>query len=188
MATRIVLVSLLLSLLMACDKKEDDDIPGKDYTGTLSLTYSRSFPTYQTTVSIAVNIAANGAVALGDPQQFPFDGVAEKLIEGERIKIRERGSIVVSSRSGRWSRLDGNDYLEVMMDCHLEGIQTVSRFETYQWVILSDQPYVQENPVECPMSFRIQSALMDEAVCGATCNDCWGYSCFRWRLVLNQDK
>ncbi|MBK6344976.1 MAG: hypothetical protein IPN08_01610 [Bacteroidales bacterium] len=184
MATRIVLVSLLLSLLMACDKKEDDNNPGKDYTGTLSLTYSRSFPTFEAAVSIDADIAANGDVILGNPQQVPYDGVSEKLIEGERIKIREQGDIVITSLSGKWSRSDGKDYLTVTIDYRLEGLLTVSSFDEYQWITLSRQPYTLENPVGNPMVFRIQSALMAEAVCGATCSDCWGYSCFRWRLKL----
>jgi hypothetical protein len=186
MATRIVLVSLLLSLLMACDKKEDDNNPGKDYTGTLSLTYSRSFPTFEAEVSIDADIAADGTVTLTNPQQVAYDGVAEKLIEGERIKIREQGEIIISSLSGYWIRRDGRDYLEVTMDCRLEGTQTVTSFEGYRWVTVSEQPYTLDNPVGCPMAFRIQSALMAEAVCGASCNDCWGYSCFRWRLKLTQ--
>lgn len=149
-ATRIVLVSLLLSLLMACDKKEDDNNPGKDYTGTLSLTYSRSFPTFEAAVSIDADIAANGDVILGNPQQVPYDGVSEKLIEGERIKIREQGEIVITSLSGKWSRSDGKDYLTVTIDYRLEGLLTVSSFDEYQWITLSRQPYTLENPVETP--------------------------------------
>ncbi|MFH1120608.1 MAG: hypothetical protein V1775_12365 [Bacteroidota bacterium] len=186
MATRILLVSLFLCLLTACDKKEDDNNPGKDYTGILSLTYSRSFPTFQAVVLIDAEIVANGNVTLSNPQQVEFDGLSEKMIEGERFKIREQGTINITSISGKWTKVDGKEYLEVNLLCLLEGIQTVWSYEEYQWIKTSEISYTQENPVASPMCFRIQSAVMSEAVCGGSCCDCWGNSCFRWRLELKE--
>ena len=184
MATRFLLVSLFLSLLVACDKKEDDNTPGKDYTGVLTLTYSRSFPTYQAMVTIGVDINANGEVILTNPQLVEYDGLAQKMIEGERYKIREQGNISTTSVTGKWIKADGEEYLDVSLQCQLTGIQTVWFYDLNQWVKETETPYTLNNPVECPMRFRIESALMSEAVCGGTCDDCWGHNCFRWHLVL----
>lgn len=184
MATRILLVSLFLSLLVACDKKEDDINPGKDYTGDLTLTYSRTFPTLQSIVGIDIEISKSGEVTFSSPQPITYDGISEKMIEGDRIKIREQGSITVASLSGQWVEVDGNEYLEVNLSCTLEGTQTVWAYEEYQWLKVSETPFTHENPVDCPMLFRVDNAVLSEAVCGANCCDVWGNTCFRWRLLL----
>jgi hypothetical protein len=184
MATRILLVSLFLCLLTACDKKEDDNNPGKDYTGKLTLTFSRSFPTYQAVVPVEVLIAANGSVTLTPPAPIAYTGIAEKMLEGKRIKISEEGVVNISGLSGNYVRKDGKDFLEVNITCTLDGVQTVWTYDGICWTSPGETPYTLANPVQCPMCFRIGSALMSEAVCGANCCDAWGNACFRWRLVL----
>lgn len=184
MATRIVLVSLFLSLLVACDKKEDDINPGKDYSGALTLTYSRSFPTFRSLITIGVDINANGEVTMSNPPQVEYDGLAQKMVEGERLKIREQGNISITSITGKWIKAEGKEYLDVSLQCQLNGTQTIWRYDLNQWVLETETPYTLCNPINCPMRFRIESALMSEAVCGGSCSDCWGYNCFRWNLVL----
>lgn len=187
MATRILLVSLFLSLLFACDKKEDDMNPGKDYTGSLTLDYSRSFPTFKSGTSIAIDISANGSVTLTEPQQVSFAGESQKIIKGDRIKIREEGTITITSLSGKWVIKEGHATLEVNLSCLLNGTQTTWTYNGLDWIQLSQMPYTLENPVECPMYFRVDNAVIAEAVCGGSCNDCWGSSCFRWQLTLTPD-
>jgi len=184
MAARFLLVSLFLSLLVACDKKEDDPNPGKDYTGLLSLSYSRTFPTFQSNVDINLEISQNGEVKLVDPNTVLFDGLSEKMISGERTKIREKGEISITTLSGDCINMGGKSYLRVNLSCLIEGVQTVWSYEGFQWTQKSETPFAVENPVETPMLFRIENAEMSEAVCGANCSDCWGNTCFRWRLVL----
>lgn len=186
MATRILLVSLFLSLLVACDKKEDDINPGKVYSGSLTLNYSRTFPTFSSNVGFDVSITGNGEVNINNPGPVLFDGISEKLIEGVRVKIREHGTIEISSISGTCSRANGKDYLEVSLSCKLDGIQEVWNYQENQWVSVSEAPYQIQHPVSTPMMFRIENAVMDEAVCGGFCSDCWGNSCYRWRLILTE--
>lgn len=185
MATRILLVSLFLSLLVACDKKEDDINPGQDYTGTLTLNYSRTFPTFQTGIDIELAISENGEVTFSEPKQVNYLGESQKMMDGERIKIREQGIVNVSSLSGGCTTIDNKEYLMVNLSCLLDGTQTVWKYTDFQWIKMSDMPYLLENPVESPMLFRIENAVMSEAICGGNCTDCWGNSCFRWHLVLN---
>jgi len=185
MARRILLVSLFLCLLVACNKKEDDINPGQDYSGTLTLDYSRTFPTLDAKVIIPVEIAENGTVTFTNPQQTVFVGESQKMIEGERIKVREEGTISVSAPSGVSAITDGKEYLEVNLSFLLEGTQYVWKYEDSQWLKMSEQPFLMENPVESPLHFRIENAVLSEAVCGCTHNDCWGNLCFRWHLVLS---
>ncbi|HOP13942.1 MAG TPA: hypothetical protein PLH09_08200 [Lentimicrobium sp.] len=184
MARIILLVSLFLSLLTACDKKEDDMNPGKDYTGLLTLEYTRTFPTFQSVVSTQVDISSSGTVVFKQPPVTAFKGESEKMIENDRIRIREEGSISISMLSGKWDKMDGKEYLLVNLTCQLDGLRNVWEWDEYRWIQLSEVPYSLENPLACPMSFRIDNALMSEAVCGGSLTDNWGINCFRWRLVL----
>jgi hypothetical protein len=185
MATRILLVSLFLSLLVACDKKEDDMNPGKNYTGTLTLEYSRTFPTFKSFITLDVEINQAGEVILLQPSPVNYSGESEKMLEGNRIKLREEGSITVTSPLGEWMKRNGKDYLSVDLTSQLTGRQILWAYDGYNWMKVSETPFTHDNPVECPMLFRIENAVMAEAICGATCCDNWGNACFRWRLVLN---
>ncbi len=184
MTTRIVLVSLLLSLLVACDKKEDDINPGRNYTGTLTLDYSRSFPTFTTTLSLPVEISASGQAVIAQPLPHNFQGESDKMIRGERIKIREEGVITISDIVPVWKDDNGHKYLQVSLSFKLEGNQTVWEWDNYYWKQTSEAPYAFQNPVECPMLFRIDNALLSESVCASRCEDCWGNNNFRWILHL----
>lgn len=186
MTTRIVLVSILLFLLVACDKKEDDITPGRDYTGTLTLDYSRSFPTFTSTMSIPVEISASGEAVVTQPLPHNFQGESDKMIRGERIKIREEGIITISDVDPVWKVENGREYLEVSLSFLLEGHQTIWEWDNYYWNQTSASPYSHQHPVKCPMMFRIDNALLSESVCAARCEDCWGYNNFRWRLQLNE--
>jgi len=185
MATRILLVSLFIFLLAACDKKEDDINPGKDYTGSLTLTYSRSFPTFQSGIDIPVTIFANGVVTFAVPDQVNYTGESQKIIDGSRTRVREQGTITVTSLTGEWIKVDGKETVKVNLSCLLEGDQIVWTYDDYEWVMVSQMPYTLENPVESPMLFRVDNAVKSSAVCGAGCSDCWGNSCFRWILILS---
>ncbi len=185
MATRIVLVSLILSLLVACNKKEDDINPGKDFTGTLTLEYSRTFPTFQSFVTIVVDINRTGEVTLSQISPVNYVGESEKLIEGDRLKLREEGIITVSSLAGEWVKKGGKENLSVSLSCLIEGRQILWSYEQFRWLMISETPFTHENPVACPLLFRIENAVMDEALCGSNCCDSWGNACFRWRLVLS---
>jgi len=68
----------------------------------------------------------------------------------------------------------------------MEGEQTVWKWATYYWEQTEQRPYLLQNPVECPMVFRIDNALLSEAVCTSRCEDCWGRNNFRWRLQLHE--
>ena len=186
MKTRIVLVSLLLSLLVACDKKEDDINAGHDYTGTLTLDYSRSFPTFTSTLSLPVEISASGQAVIAQPMPYEFQGESDKMIRGERIKIKESGTITISDIVPVWKDENGHKYLQVSLSFNLEGTQTVWEWDNYYWKQTSTGPYAIENPVECPMVFRIDNALLSESVCASRCEDCWGHNNFRWRLQLHE--
>lgn len=186
MATRILLVSLFLSLLVACDKKEDDINPGRDYTGTLTLDYSRSFPTFTTTLSVPVEISASGQVVIAQPGLHEFQGVSDKMIRGERIRINEEGVITISDINPVWKQKDGHQYLEVSLSFVLEGKQTVCKWNNYYWEQTTEAQYAIHDPVKCPMLFRIDNALLSESVCASRCEDCWGHNNFKWRLQLHE--
>lgn len=186
MKARILLVSLFLSLLVACNKKEDDIKPGQDYSGTLTLDYSRSFPTFTSTLSVPVEISSTGEAIIALPVPHEFQGVSDKMIQGERIKIREEGVITISDIAPVWKHKDGRQYLEVSLSFALEGKQTVWKWNNYYWEQTSEDSYAIKDPVECPMLFRIDNALLSESVCASRCDDCWGHNNFRWRLRLNE--
>ena len=188
MATRILLVSLFLSLLVACDKKEDDINPGQDYSGTLTLDYSRSFPTFTSTFSVPVEISSTGQAIIALPVPHKFQGVSDKMIEGERIKIMEEGVITISDIDPVWKHHDGHQYLEVSLSFALEGKQTVWKWNIYYWEQTAEESYAIQDPVECPMKFRIDNAILSESVCASGCDDCWGHNNFRWRLRLHEDE
>ena len=186
MKTRIVLVSLLLALLVACDKKEDDKDTGQNYTGTLTLDYARTFPAFTTTLSVPVEISATGQVFISQPLPHEFSGESDKMIDGERIKIREEGVIVISDIAPAMMQKSGSNYLEVAFSLMLQGEQTVWKWATYCWEQTDKGPYILPNSGECLLLFRIDNALLSESVCTSRCEDCWGRNNFRWRLQLHE--
>jgi len=184
MARIILLVSLFLSLLTACDKKEDDINPGKDYTGTLTLEYTRTFPSFQKLAITGVNVSGSGQVSITPVNPVPFYGESEKMIGDDRIRIREEGEIVITSPEGLWLMVDGKENLRVDLGCTVTGSQKVWKWTYNNWQLLSEIPLDVANPVQMPMYFRIDNALLSEAVCGSSVTDPWGICCFRWKLVL----
>lgn len=183
MAARILLVSLFLSLLVACDKKEDDITPGRDYKGSLTLEYSRCFPTINQPVVIGLEVNQAGTVTFVAPQSTQYTAEADKMIEEDRIRIKEEGTITITSLTGKWVDVDGKAYLQVSLSCYIDGTHTVWRHDGVQWQQIEQTQFNLENPAQQPMLFRIENAERDGSVCGATTSDKWSPICFRWKLL-----
>jgi len=184
MATRILLVSLFLSLLVACDKKEDVINPGQDYSGNLTLTYSRTFPTFDALAGMNVNISKSGDVTLSTPQPVGFDATSEKMIDGLRTRVREYGVITIHAATGSCVNLEGRQYVDIVLTCSLEGWRQLCTCSNGNWSAAPETPLTGDHPVSSPMRFSLGNAVMDEAVCGGTCSDALGNTCFMWRLKL----
>ncbi|GAB1404640.1 MAG: hypothetical protein PHX54_05255 [Lentimicrobiaceae bacterium] len=187
MTTRIVLVSLFLSLLFACQKKEDDMVPGQNYKGTLTLDYSRNFPAFTSTLSLPVEVSAEGQVFVSAPLPCAFTGESDKFIGDERIKIREEGTILIPHITASWNQKGNKQYLEVSLLVSIEGERSVWKWMHHKWQETEYAPFVLQNQSDAPMIFRLDNALLSEAVCINGCNDCWGQNNFRWQLRLHEN-
>ena len=184
MSARVLLVSLSLFLLMACDKKEDDTPSGKSYSGRLTFVLSRTFPTLHAETAVDVSIDADGNVGFSQPEAVYFEAVSEKIMDGDRIKLTETGVIQVSAISGNLKSVNGKDYLVVALNMNIDGNLTHWDYRYPDWICAGDDPYTVSDPVSCPLMFRMENALMDEALCGHSCCNNWGNTCYRWKLVL----
>jgi hypothetical protein len=176
-------------LLMQCTKggdeeKEDEDKPSNEYTGTLILTYAREFPDFSATVSIEVDIYEMGDVLLSSPNQVPYHGVEEKVIGEAKVKIDETGTITVTSLSGTWKKIEGEEYLEINANTLIDGTSQVWAWTGSSWLQTLNQPFTIEDPIDMPLLFSITDATVGNATFDASAAGDYGSATYSWTLGL----
>ena len=176
-------------LFMQCatgdEEKEDEDKPGSDYGGFLTLTYARDFPDFHTTVSIDVDVYKTGDVILSSPNQVPYSGTEQKQIMEALVKIEETGTITVTSLSGTWKKIDGEEYLEINSNTLIDGTSQVWTWVENQWYQVLNEPFTIENPVEPPLLFSVADASVGPgSIFGGTAEGDYGSATFTWKLTL----
>lgn len=176
-------ICFMFLLCMGC-KKEEDPTPGHNYSGTLKMEYARAFPEFNATAEMDVNIYKSGDVIISTPDQVAYSG--EDELE-ETVKINETGTVTITSLSGQWKVMDSEEYLTVNANTLIDGTQTIWGWDDeVGWVsppVVT--PFSVEDPVESPMNFSIDEAVIDYgAVLGATIPGQFGNITYKWTLLL----
>jgi hypothetical protein len=166
------------------EEKDDEDKPANEYTGTLTLTYAREFPTFNASVSIEVDVYEMGDVLLSSPNQVPYHGVEEKVIGEAKVKIDETGTITVTSLNGTWKKIDGEEYLEISANVLIDGTSQVWAWTGSSWLQTLNQTFTDEDPIDMPLLFSITDAITGEATFTATKAGAYGSATYSWTLGL----
>ncbi len=176
---------LLLQCTNGDDEKEDEDKPGNEYGGFLTLTYARDFPDFSATVSIEVDVYKTGDVLLSSPNQVPYSGTEQKQIMEALVKIEETGTITVTSLSGTWKKIDGEEYLEINSNTLIDGTSKVWTWVENQWFQVLDEDFTDENPIEPPLLFSVTDASVGAgSTFGGTAQGAYGSATYTWTLTL----
>ena len=175
---------LLTQCATGDEEKDDEDKPSNEYSGVLTLTYARDFPDFSSTVSIEVDVYKSGDVLLSSPNQVPYSGTEQKQIMEALVKIEETGTITVTSLSGTWKKIDGEEYFEFNANTLIDGTSKVWTWVENQWFQTLDQPFTIEDPVDTPLRFSISTATTGEATFTATAAGAYGSATYTWTLGL----
>jgi hypothetical protein len=158
--------------------------PSIDYTGVLTLTYARTFPAFTATVAIDVDVYRSGDVLFSQPEQVAYAGESQR--DGE-IKLKEAGTITITSLAGAWVLRGGVEYLEVTCATLIDGTQTVWGWDDDMgWVQVAEIPFTVEDPAKPPLRFDSAAATIGSgATIGVTNAAAFGGTqTFQWTLVL----
>ncbi|MFH0974688.1 MAG: hypothetical protein V1874_02775 [Spirochaetota bacterium] len=188
------LIALLSVCMVSCrdsgnrgDTGADTNNPvpitlSNDYTGTLTLEYSRDFPGFSTAVEIDVDVYKSGDVLLSQPDQATYDATEE---EPGQVKIREYGSVTVTSLSGLAVETGGEKYIQISANTLITGVQTVWGWTGSDWYQVMNTPFDIENPIESPMNFNLDDAVWSGASIGKSIPAYGGTQTFKWTLLLS---
>lgn len=181
---------LLLIAITGCQKENEDPTPDANYTGTLTLEYSRTFPELTASVPIDVQVYKSGDVSITDPAQEAYSG--EDIMElggGARVKLNETGTITITSLNGEWKVIGDQEYLSVNSNTLIDGTQNIWGWDDdYGWILVGDNlPFSVEDPIVPPLNFLISEAMLSGAVLGVTQNTQYGSLVYKWTLRLTPE-
>jgi hypothetical protein len=180
-------VFLLFLFAISC-KKEENPKPDSNYVGILTLEYSRSFPEFSTTITMEVEIDKSGEIYISEPDQVEYSGEDEMDLDGSLIRQNETGTITITSLNGAFKEKNGEGYLSVNAHTLIDGIQiTWAWDDDLGWIQLIEEPFSLEDPVESPMDFNIDDAVVaaEGSQLGATMVvEPFGTVTYMWTLIL----
>jgi hypothetical protein len=184
------LVFFLMVMASGCQKDNDKPVPGKDYMGTLKLEYSRDTPDFMATTEMDVTMNKDGDVLITEPDQVDYSGVEEVTVDEDLIKVEEIGTVTITSLSGEYKMLGGEEYLSINASTLIDGtIQLWGWDEDLGWVsgYPDPIPFSVDDPVDSPMNFLIDDAVIAGAHIGATIQGVapFGSQTFKWTLTLS---
>jgi hypothetical protein len=189
MKTIIPCFSILLLLLTTTCRKDEDPRPDANYIGLLKLEYSRTFPEFTAVAVMEVEIDKSGEVYISEPDQVDYSGESEMDLEGGRIKMNETGNITITSLSGAYKEINGMGYLSVNASTLIDGTQTTWGWDDdYGWILVAETPFTLEDPVDSPMNFNIDDAVIvagGSQLGASIAVPPFGYETFTWTLGLN---
>lgn len=173
--------------MIGCSK--DEPKPNANYTGTLVLEYSRSFPEFTASVAIDIDIFKSGAVIFSDPDQVPYNATDSLIFGNSSVKLNVTGTMTVSSLEGRWKVKNDTEYLSVNAYALVEGTQKAWEWdEIAGWQLIGTEPFSVEDPVEGPLEFKISEALQaNGSVLGTYETSQYGTLIYQWTLKLNPE-
>ncbi|MBN1145371.1 MAG: hypothetical protein JXA72_13150 [Bacteroidales bacterium] len=191
MKTNLFLILLLsLAILTGCKDDEDKDpVPENNYIGTLQMDYSRTFPEFSESVIMTVTLDKSGNVFISEPDQLTYDSGEDIIaVDGDQIKQQEAGTITITSLSGSYIETDGDGFLSVNASTLIDGTQiTWGWDEELGWILAGNVPFSVEDPVESPMDFNIDDAVIgtNGSQIGATVQvPPFGSVTYKWALSL----
>jgi hypothetical protein len=153
---------MILAGFAGC-KKDEAPKPDSSYYGALTLTYARTFPEFSITVPLDVEIDKSGDVYISQTDQVLYNSGEDVItIDDSQIKQKETGIITITSLSGTYKEKSGTGYLSVNASTLIEGTQTTWAWdEVLGWVLVGEVPFSVEDPIESPMDFNIDDAVME---------------------------
>ncbi|MFO7370583.1 MAG: hypothetical protein R6X09_09970 [Bacteroidales bacterium] len=158
-----MMLLLSLTILTSCKDNEDKDpAPGHNYIGTLELEYSRTFPGFSEAIIMTVTLDKSGNVFISQPDQLTYDSGEDIITVGTgQIKQQEAGTITITSLSGSYEVFEGEEFLSVNANTLIDGSQiTWGWDEDMGWILSGNVPFSVEDPVESPMNFSIDDAVI----------------------------
>lgn len=170
------------SILVSCHKDTDVVELTSGYLGTLTLEYSRTFPSFSNIVTIDIDINKTGEVTIDLSDVVPYDAVDE--VTGT-AKLREEGSIAVSTLSGKVSFTNDGEYVIINARTFIIGAITIWGWDDNMgWIFPQTVPIEVFDPVISPLNFSIDESTLSGDEIGAIVPGYMGNMTFKWTLLL----
>ncbi len=142
--------------------EDDDQSPNlsKSYNGTLTLTYSKTFPAFTATTTMSVKVQKSGEITIGSAPPASWDADEVKAVEDDQIRQKDSGSLSITQGSSV-TILRGTDEF-VALDVHVTFTGEQETFawddEHKTWFSVANIPYTVEDPMSPPLEFSVAEA------------------------------
>lgn len=177
-----ILLAVIVLLQLGCQKDKDEIILTNSYIGTLKLQYSRTFPEFSNIITMDVEVDISGEVTISQPSSVTYD--ATDSVAGS-YKVREEGSITLSSLSGEVKLINNEECLVINVNTLISGSLTTWGWDDENaWGKPFTLPFVNENPTKNPHNFIISDAVMSVATIGKSVPAVNSEQTYKWTLFL----
>jgi len=193
---RSILFAVLTVFAISCGclnispSDDDEDLKttlSHSYSGTLDITYSRDFPSFEATTQAFVSISKDGIVGIidGTPAIYDADDVLE--VEGGQIRQRETGTLSHSGGSGVVIIRGEDEFVSLSLQVKITGEQETFAWDedTMSWISVSKVPFDLDDPIKPPVEFSIFNATAgDGSTFKTSAPQVFGIVTYVWKLVL----
>jgi hypothetical protein len=157
-----ILLLMPIILFCSCDNSENEPQLSNNYTGILSVEYTKGFPSFTSAAKLDVDIRKDGAVTFsggGDSDEFEAEDI---LYEDGKpaTKIKMTGTLVFNGAQGEVMIADENEYALIKVSSSLYVQMTVWAWdEDLGWMQVIDVPQTQEDKYsDGPLQFSLLAA------------------------------
>lgn len=182
-----VLALLIAGCIQLPEEEEEDELElDTGYSGTLTISYRRDFPSVSAKVEMNVDIAKNGEVTVGAGSSSSYEGDETKEIDGGRIRNTDMGSLTAGSGSAV-TILRGSDlFVAISIKVHVKGEQETFAWdeEHMTWYSMAKIPYDVEDPIQPPVEFRVGDVALSPGIVSHTAPQAFGSVTYSWSLLL----
>jgi hypothetical protein len=193
---RSILFAVLTALAISCGclsiSSSDDEEDAKttlshSYSGTLDITYSRDFPSFEATTQAFVSISKEGIVGIidGTPAIYDADDILQ--VDGGQMRQRETGTLSHSGGSGVVIIRGEEEFVSLSINVNIKGEQETFAWDedTMSWISVSKVPFDLDDPIEPPVEFNIYNATAGDGLAFTTRSpQISGYVTYEWKLFL----
>jgi hypothetical protein len=173
------------------DDEMDDETAqlSKNYIGTLTLTYTKTFPAFTASTSMNVDVAKSGLITVGSASPASWDADEVKKIDDGQIRQTDSGSLSVTHGSSVTIVRGTDEYVALDVHVTITGEQETFAWdeEHMTWFSMAKVPYTVEDPMSPPLEFDVALSTTPQTgtVLTATAEQAFGSTVtYTWNLML----
>jgi hypothetical protein len=171
------------------DANEETKELSRNYDGTLTLTYSKTYPAFTASTSMGVEVAMSGLVSVGSASPASWDADEVKEIDDGQIRQKDSGSLSITLGSSVTIVRGTDEYVALDVHVTITGEQETFAWDEdhMTWFSVAKVPYSVEDPMSPPLEFDLALATTPNTgtVMTATAPQAFDSTVtYTWKLVM----